>query len=238
MKDIHKRNSFNRLNLSLIFVLIRLIMSLNIIRRKCDCRWKRQIINIFDLLFFILVNISLIRYSNKNLIRIGRKIILGLLIFQLNDLSYNETFWIDSTKWDKSMKHLFSSTVPLQPDDLTSHRMKTIHLILSIRWIFSLFIICLFIFFTFQSIIIDEIDTFSSIKYIYIFLKVHAFDGMMCITLLYVVYWDTLQNRNTLKQYGISRFCTGLDLLSIIRSTEMSFHPKIQPNTTFVEDIK
>jgi len=146
---IYRYKTSNRLNLSLFFALIRLIISLNVVRRKCDCRWKRQMIVIVDLLLFILVNISLLRYLNKNLIRIGRKIILGLLIFQLNDLFYNETFWISLTTRNDYIRQLNSRVSKnnsfnnfYSMDYIISHYLFIYILHISIsnyRWLYSFY---------------------------------------------------------------------------------------------------
>jgi hypothetical protein len=226
IKNINKQNLSNRFNLCFIFALIRLIISFDIVRRKCDCRWKRQYLVIFDLLLFILVNITLLRYSNPNLIRIGRKIILGLLIFQLNDPFYKKKFWTDVIQWNDQIRYHHTN------------QLKMIHRILTIRWILSSFLISLFIVFTFQSININKNGSLFFISHIDISLNTHGLVAVICMIILYVIRWDTLHNRNALNRYGISRFCVGPDLLPRIRSTEVFSHSKIKPTTTVIEDIR
>jgi len=226
-------NLSTRFSLSLILALIRLIINLDFIRRQCDCRWKGQSILIFDLLLYILVNISLIRYLNINLFRIGRKIILGLLIFQLNDLFYNEAFWIDLIEWNKHIKRQFHTTFLMQllnsifhllTNEVESLLLKTIHLILRIRWIISSSFVVLFIVYIFQSIIITDNDSLFFNINIPIFFKSHGPITLFCLTILHVIHKDALQNRNALNQFGISHFCIGLDLLPRTKLTEKWSH--------------
>ena len=133
----YPHNLSNHLKLTFIFAFLRLIINLDIIHHKCNRRSQRQILVIFDILLFILINISLLRYTNKNLIRIGRKIILGLLIFKLNNLYANETFWVNFIKSTK-------------PSTKSFERIRAVltHCMLFIRWILASLIVCLFLFFT------------------------------------------------------------------------------------------
>ncbi|CAF3854439.1 unnamed protein product [Rotaria sp. Silwood1] len=242
--DIEVKKSINpsiRLNLSLTLALIRFIISLVIVYRICDRRWKRQIFVIFDLLLFILVNISLIRYSYINPIRIGRKIILGLVLFQLNSLFYNETFWIDLIRRNEHRRYHFDLTFPLKLVNFISNRLKIevkcpylrmIYLILYIRRILSIFIVYSFIFYTFRSIINDGNGWLFFMRHVHdISFKSYGLILLICMTILYVIRWDTLQNHNALDHYGISRFCTGIDLLSSIKSTETLSRSSITTST-------
>ncbi|CAF1181070.1 unnamed protein product [Rotaria sordida] len=198
-----------RFVLSLIFALIRLIINIDIVRRKCDYKWKRKIIILFDLLLFILVNISLIRYLTKNLFRIGRKIILPILIYQLNNLFLNETFWIDSFKLNELIKRKFNSMFFMKSILSTFYSftdkeeyilLKINHLILSIRWIIS-----------------------SCILYLFI--------G-------YIFNWDTLQNKTALDQYGIFYMCIGFDLLPGIKTTDIFSHSQIKTKNVVAENTR
>jgi hypothetical protein len=230
---IKERNSLNRLYLSLILTFIRLVINLDFIRRKCDCRWKRQLIVIFDLLLFILVNISLLRDSSQNPIRIVRKIILGILIFQLNNLFYNETIWINYNRWSERMRNL-SNQIRIFSDrwkiEMEYLYLFITHLILFLRWILPSSIICLFIFFTFQSTVNGK--HLSNVS------KLHIPIVGMCMTIIYILRWDTLQNQKALKQYGISRFCAGLRIETITAVVETPVEKRSQTCSVCYEEKK
>jgi hypothetical protein len=217
---IKEGNSLNRLHLSLILVFIRLIINFDVIRRKCDCRSKRQIIVIVDLLLFILVNINLLRDSSTNSIRIVRKIILGILIFQLNNLLCYETFW----------------TTFIKSNDQQKRMIDTLDRIIDLRWILSSTIVCLYGFSTLQSIIINPNGHLFSMDEITISLNTHRYDAVICMIILYVIHWDTLHNRNTLHQKGISCLCIGFDLVPKIRKVDRPILSQTQPTITVVAD--
>ena len=220
MKDILNQNSLNRLDLSLLFTLIRLIIRLDVVHRKCDHRSKRQMIVIFDLLLFILVNISLLRDANKNLFRIGRKIILGSLIFQLNDLFCSEAFWNVFMKQQDYQSEHSNSIISTQHGNSTSNMMDLLHSIIHIRWILSSLIICLYMLIIFHSIITNENGSFVSINHIIMSLKAHG-SMAVCILILFIIYWDKMQIINTLNQNGVSYFCIGFDVVPNRKPTEM-----------------
>jgi hypothetical protein len=221
MKDTDKQNSSNRLHLSLILMFIRFMITLDIIRRRCDCQWKRQMIVIFDLLLFILVNITLLRDSYTSFIRIGQKIFLGLVVIQLNNLLSNANFWIEFKNWNDrfNMKKMFCT-------------------ILFLRWILSSFIICLYIISIFDSIIIDENERLFSINHIIIYLKALKYDAVICMTIVYIIFWDKLQSENTLNRNGVSCFCIGFHVVSEMGSTEISMHSPMEPTTTVIDGIR
>lgn len=119
---IYQQNSSLRIKLCLMLNLIRLIISSDMIRQKLNSKSKRKIMIIFDLAFFILINMTLIRNSDYNLIHIGRKLILGLLIFYLNHLFSNEKFW---NNLFRQVNHRIN---------YSNLHSKLIYLILFIRW--------------------------------------------------------------------------------------------------------
>jgi hypothetical protein len=183
---------------------------------------------IVDLLLFILVNTSLLRDTSKNPIRIGRKIILGVLIFQLNDLFYNETFWINYTRWSERMrnnnfisKNLFNQ-IHRWKIELEYLYLFITHFILFFRWIVSSFIICLLIFFTFQSVSNG--------------LKSYIPISVICITIVYILRWDTLQNQKALKQYGLSRYCNGLKIETTTAVIDIPVEKRYQTCSVCYED--
>jgi hypothetical protein len=197
------------------------MITLDIIRRQCDCQWKRQMIVIFDLLLFILVNIALLRDSYTSFIRIGQKIFLGLVVIQLNNLLSNANFWIEFKNWNDrfNMKKMFCT-------------------ILFLRWILSSFIICLYIISIFDSIIIDENERLFSINHIIIYLKALKYDAVICMTIVYIIFWDKLQSENTLNRNGVSCFCIGFHVVSEMGSTEISMHSPMEPTTTVIDGIR
>ena len=226
MKDILNQNSMNRLDLSLLFTLIRLTIRLNVVHRKCDYRSKRQMIVIFDLLLFILVNISLLRDSNRNLFRIGRKIILGLLIFQLNNLFCSKAFWNAFMKQqDYQSEH----------GNSTSNMMDLLHAIIHIRWVLSSLIICLYMLIIFHSIIINENGSFVSINHIIMSLKAHG-SIAVCMLILFIIYWDKMQILNTLSQNGVSYFCIGFDVVPNRKPTKMPIKSSTKVTVTMTKD--
>ncbi len=204
----------------MILIFIRFIINLDVIRRKCDCQRKRQAIVIVDLLLFILVNTSLLRDSSKNPIRIVRKIILGILSLQLNNLLCDKTFWI----------------IFIKSNDQQKRMMDTLHTIIYLRWILSSSIICFYVFSTLQSMTINPNDSLFSMDQIIISLNAHRYDAVMCMIILYIIHWDTLKNRNTLNRMGISCFCIGFNLLPKIKTIETPIPPQIIPTTTVVEN--
>ena len=143
---------------------------------------------------FILVNICLLRDSGKNPIRITRKIILGVLIFQLNNLFYNERFWANYIRKNECMRN--ENFISRRICDFLNHRKITIesfylritHFMLLLRWVLSSLIICVFIYFHEKRIPIVG----------------------LCMIIVYILHRDTLQNQKALKQYGISCYANGL----------------------------
>jgi hypothetical protein len=232
MKDTDKQNSLIRLRVSLILMFIRFMITLDIIRRQCDCQWKRQMIVIFDLLLFILVNIALLRDSYTSFIRIGQKIFLGLIIIRLNNLLCNANFWIEFNNWNDRL----TSKTPLQRGRFNMRKMFCT--ILLLRWILSSFIICLYIISIFDSIIIDENERLFSINYIIIYLKALKYDAVICMTIVYIIFWDTIQSENTLNRNGVSCFCIGFHVVSEMGSTEIPLHSPMEPTTTVIDDIR
>ncbi|CAF1100294.1 unnamed protein product [Adineta steineri] len=219
--------------LSLIFAWIRLIINMDFVRRRCNCKRKRQVLVIFDLFLFILISISLIRYSSEYIFRTGQKIILGILIFQLNDLFYNELFWINLMKWNKRIRQQFQfisfgkflNWIILKFTNTIEHfLLKIIHLILIIRWIIGAFIVYLFLFSIFRSKSIAGDVNISYNAGIFTFLKVNTCIMISSIIFYIIIHWDTLQSRRTLNQYGVLRFCIGIDFLPGIEATERSLH--------------
>lgn len=133
IEHVEHHYSWHRWYLTFVLIAIRFLLSLNSIRRKyADNRLKRQMIVLVDLLLFILINISLLRDSTSNLIRIGRKVVLGALIFHLNYLFYNENFWSD---------HRAKSVIERRDSKSST---TILHIILYLRLILSIVILGLF----------------------------------------------------------------------------------------------
>jgi hypothetical protein len=235
MKHILNQNSFNRLDLSFLLTFIRLIIHLDVVHQKCDHRSKRQMIVIFDLLLFILVNISLLRDSNMNLFRIGRKIILGSLIFQLSDLFCSEAFWIASIKQQDYQKEHSNSIIFTQHGNSISNMMDLLHTIIHIRWVLSSLIICLYMLIIFHSIITNDNGSFVSINHIIMSLKAHG-SMAVCMFILFIIYWDKMQIINTLNQKGVSSFCIGFDVVPSIKPTEMPIRSSTEATVTIRKD--
>ncbi|CAF0966076.1 unnamed protein product [Rotaria sp. Silwood1] len=187
-----------RFILSLTFALIRLTINLDIVHRKCDYEWKRKIIILFDLLLFILVNISIIRYLTKNIFRIGQKLSLSILIYQLNDLFLNQILWIDSINYNKHIKHQCNSIFSIF---YLFKNKKDYHLILSLRWLISSCIIYLFILYIYQSMIIIGDDNLFFIRHVDIFFKSYGLILIISVIILCLLGWDTMQNKNVFNQY-------------------------------------
>ncbi|CAF3096959.1 unnamed protein product [Rotaria sp. Silwood2] len=236
-----------RFFLSLNIALIRLIINIDIVREKFNCTWKRKVIILFDLLLSILININFIRYSTKNLFRIGRKIILPILIYQLNGLLFNETFYIDSMKWNRHIKQKINSIFLMKSIfsifDRFKHEdeyliLKLIDLLHYIQWIILLFFVYLFACSRFQLIIIDGYDNLFSIRYVQIFLKSHGLILMMCIIIPCLLYCNTLQNKNVLDQYGFSHYFIGFYPSSGTKSNEIFPYSSIQIKTTIAKDVR
>ena len=227
-----------RLNCCLIMALIRLIINTNVVRQKCDCKWKGKIMTLFNLIIFTLVNITVLRYSTKYLFRIGRKIILAVLMYQLDDLFYHEDFWIDIMKWHqhipqrnlviKFMNFLFNQ-IKCQQEYVC---LKIIRSIILIRLIISSLIVCLFSSYILKSMIITK--TF----FIHSSFRSYGFVLMICIGIFYLLYVDALHNGKALNEHGIFRFCIGTDLTSITRTTDMSFDLQRKTNTSIIENIR
>jgi hypothetical protein len=60
----------------------------------------------------------------------------------------------------------------------------------------------------------------------------------VCIFILSIIRWDTSKCQNELNQHGISKFCTGLDLLSSTQSNELLFDFELPTTTEVNEDIQ
>ena len=237
LNNSQNQNSSFQIYLSSFIALIRLIINIDVIRRKCNCRWKRKFIVLFDFLIFILINVTLLRYSTKNLLRIGRKIILPILIYKLNDLFYNKTFWIDLIRCNKYTKRQFNATIIMK---LTYEYFSfiIIHLVLFMPWIISSFIIYLFFFYSIPLLNIIGDGNLFFILYKHIFHKSYGIIIMMCISIISLLFWDILECRNTLLQNGISHFCTGTDLLSITNSTNIFLQSQISTETIVEDNIR
>ena len=235
----HQQNSSTRLILSLFLAITRLIMNLYIVRRRANCRWKQRIIIICDLLLFILFSVSLFRYTSKNPFRIGRKIALGILLFQLNDLLYNEFFWIGLINWKKEINSYINfKFVTLIFRLLKIHieypYLNIIHFILFIRWMIASLFICLFSFYTYHV----SNDTSFSLRDVYLSFKCYVIILTVCILLLSITVVDTVLNRDELKRLGFLSFCTRLDGLSIMKSNEIVPDAQLQETNAIVEDTR
>lgn len=225
-KTIHTPTRFL---LTLSLTLIRLIINTNFIRGKYNYAFKRKCIVLFDLFLLMLTNVSLIRYANKNLFRIGRKVTLLVLIYQLNDLFFNETFWVKLIEWNQFIKRKFESKSCVKrissmfyyfanrEEDLF---VLMIHLMFYIRWIISSFIIFLFGFYICKSIIILDDGNAFWLMHIRMILRSHRLVSMMSIVLFCFLRWDTLDHINALDQYGIAHFCIGFNLWKKMKSTK------------------
>ena len=200
MENIQHWNFFDRVGLSLAFASIRLIIILQFNRRKCHNRKSRQVVLRFDLAFFILINVTLIRHSPINFIRIGRKIIFILLYFRLNGLLSNKKFWIEFVQSTGYSKH-----GPVQS--------SLIEQILSLCWMASFCIITSFVLFTLPSIIIDDNGQLFTPSHMQTSLTVHRFGLTMSIIILWFIHSNTRQSRNTFNRYGIACFCVGYDAM-------------------------
>ena len=121
--------TWHRFYLTFGLIAIRFLFSLNRIRQS-----KRPIIVIFDLLLFTLITISLFRDSTSSIMRLGRKITLGALIFHLNYLFSNENFWLDVAERNA----LREQRLHIKPSTKRCHttlRTIILNIILKLRWI-------------------------------------------------------------------------------------------------------
>ena len=163
-----KPKTFNlstHLKLRIILASIRFLLNIDIFRRKWNTRSNQQIIFLFDFLLYILVSASTIHYSTEYLVRIARKFIVGFLLVQSNNLFYNENFWNSSITRNNNRRQFNSRTL-----------FKTIYLILFIRWIISLFIICLATCYAFQSICTNDYGISSLIRNSFIFFYYYIYN--------------------------------------------------------------
>jgi hypothetical protein len=90
----------------------------------------------------------------------------------------------------------------------------------------------------FDSIIIDENERLLSINNIIIYLKALKYDAVICMTIVYVIFWDTRQSENTLNRNGVSSFCIGFHVVLEMRSIEIPIHSSMGPTTTVIDDIR
>jgi hypothetical protein len=216
-----------RLILSLICVLGRFFCIIRLARRVENDKHKRLLI-ICDLILFILSTTTLLRYSNKNSMRILRKIFLVWLRFHLRSFVGNEPFWNDLTNyaakisWKNGIFSKFFMTIisfvykqvaygVQLPDPKAVRTILVFHLAV----ILFLFYQCIGVH---RSLILSLYYDHTVTKSICLLISQHlsVFSGM----LFFLVGWDTFKSWRELDQHGVVWFCTGVGALSKWKSSD------------------
>lgn len=207
--NIRQWNIFNWFHLSLAFTVIRLIISLEYVHRKCRNEKTRQVRLLLDFALFTLVNVLLMRDSSINFIQIGRRIMLNLLYFHLNSLLSKKNFPVEFTRSTSYSRYAPVQCLIIEP-------------IILLCWIGSFFIIALLVLSVVASMIINDHGKFFNVSHMQKSFAVYRFELAICAILLWIIYWKIRQSR-------IVCFCVDYNAMPKSSSTESTMHYGVKP---------
>ena len=133
MVDLH-------LQLPLIFAGFRFYLTFHQLSRSHGARLGRRFIFLIDAALMVLIEAALMRYMTKSFIRIIRKIFLVALLYRLNELYSDNTFWNDCQ--ERLERHGLRNPVPRAHFQLSAHQQimqspSVMKLLVRLRWIFA-----------------------------------------------------------------------------------------------------
>ena len=142
-----------RFLLTLVFCIVRLIIGLHMVRQKSFFKAHRRILLLLDLVLYLLLTVSLLRYTAWGVIRLGRKIIIGVLLFRSIPCDDDEQFGVRLIEWNASVRRLWTREHRAEATNLSAEQFETnaqliyrsmLHRIFIIRNMLSALIISFF----------------------------------------------------------------------------------------------
>ena len=225
MQHTHKLHSFEespptpstgvplRFILTSVFCLVRLVIALHMVRRKPWFKAKRSGILLLDLCLHVLITVSLLRYSTKSPVRILRKIVAGMLLFQSISFDDDEQVWIRLIGWIASVeRRLNSERTPDRTNVSRKHAeihaellyRSSLHITLVIREIVSAVIIAFFMLSIFHSSVLDTKYDWSPISYALVCAEHFLTVAVGCMFILGALHMDVCENRKSLQNSNVA----------------------------------